>query len=126
MRFFASMYILQSGFYCLHLSYLLTVVCEILSAIHIAPYNFCYFFSCPSHSLFYLCIFGYILGLAALTLSGWFILSCLIAVTFLSPRSTQFTFTPDFSVLVSKKSCCSFVFFYYHYFYCSLPLLSHE
>ena len=74
-------------------------VCEILPAIHIAPYNFLYFFPCPSHSLFYFCIFGHILGLAALNVSGWSTLSCLIAVTFLSPRSAQFPITPNFSVL---------------------------
>ena len=49
---------------------LLTVVCEILSAIHVASYNFSYFFLRPSNPVFCLCIFGYILGLAALIVSG--------------------------------------------------------
>jgi hypothetical protein len=105
--------------------HLLIVVCEILSAIHIALSNFCYFFPCPSPSLFYLCVVGYIMGLLALTVSGWSTLSCLIAVTSLALGVLGFPLLPIFSFLFSKNICCSFVFFWY-YFYCSFPSLSHE
>ena len=94
----------------------LIVVCEIISAVHIVPYNF-YFFSCPNHSILYLCIFGYILVLAALTVSGWSALSFLVVVTFLSPRSTLFPVTPGFSLNL----------YFLDYCYCSsLPLPSHK
>jgi hypothetical protein len=74
------------------------IVCKMLSAIHIAPYNFSYFFFCRSPCVFYLCIFRCILGLVALTVSEWSALSCLRAVTFLNLRSTRFPFTPDVSI----------------------------
>jgi hypothetical protein len=43
-------------------------------------------------------MFGYILGLVALTVSEWSALSRLIAVTFLSLMSSQFPATPDASI----------------------------
>jgi hypothetical protein len=67
----------------------------------IAPYHFSYFLSCPSPSLFYLCIFRCILGLVALTVSEWSALSCLVAVTFLIPRSTLF-----FIIIILIPSRC--------------------
>ena len=73
-----------------------------------APYHVSYFFLCPSHSFFYLSVFLYILGLVALSVSGWSACSCLVAVIFLSPRNTRFPVTPDFPFLASKYSCCSF------------------
>ena len=78
--------------------HLLIVVYEIFSAIHISPYTFSYFFPCPSHSLIYLCLFGYILVLVAFTVCGWSALNCLVAVTFLTPMSKRFPITPDFYV----------------------------
>ena len=68
------------------------------SAIHITPHHFSYFLFCPSPSTFYLWMFHCILGLVALTVSEWSALSCLVAVTFLSLRSTWFPATPDISI----------------------------
>ena len=67
------------------------------TALHIAPYHFSYFLFCPS-PLFYLCMFHCILGLMALTVSEWSALSCLVAVTSLSLRSTRFPANPDVSI----------------------------
>jgi hypothetical protein len=74
------------------------IFCKVLSAIHIAPYRFSYFICCQSLSLFYLCMFRCILGLVALTVSEWSALRCLVAVTFLSLRSTLLSGTPDVSI----------------------------
>ena len=43
-------------------------------------------------------MFRCILGLVALTVSEWSVLSFLDAVTFLSPSSTPFPITPDVSI----------------------------
>jgi hypothetical protein len=43
-------------------------------------------------------MFGYILGVVALTVSEWSALSRLIAVTFLSLMSWRFPATPDVSI----------------------------
>ena len=77
--------------------------------ILIAPHDFSYFFPYPSHSLFYVCIFGCILGLVALIVSGWSALNCLVAATFIGVLG--FRLVLIFAFLVSKISCCSFVCF---------------
>jgi len=69
-----------------------------LFAIYIAPYHFPYFLFCPRLSLFYLCMFRRILGLVAFTVSEWSALSCLVAVTFLSLRSTLLSIASDVSI----------------------------
>jgi hypothetical protein len=76
----------------------LVICCKALFAIYIAPYHFSYFLFCPSLSLFYLCTFRCILGWVALTVSEWSAWSCLVAVTFLSLRSTLLFSTPDISI----------------------------
>ena len=82
-----------------------SIFCQMLYAIHIAPYHFSYFLFCPSPSIFYPCMFHCILGLVTLTVSEWSALSCLVAITFLSLRSTRFPAIPDV--------------YYYYYYYCS-------
>ena len=61
-------------------------------------YHITYFFPSPSYFFLppYFCIY---FGLVALSVSGCSASFWLIAVTFLSPRSTQFPVTPDFSIL---------------------------
>jgi hypothetical protein len=81
-------------------------------AIHITPYHFSYFLFCPSPSMFYICMFHCILGLVALTVSEWSALSCLVAVTFLSLKSTRFpatpyVFIPGFQVILSSSYVCN-------------------
>ena len=93
-----------------YLIHLPIAVCEIFPAIHTAPYRVS-FLSLSKPLSFYLSIFGHILGLVALTVSGWSDCSCLVAVTFLSPGSTRFLVTPDFPFLASKNSCGSFAFY---------------
>jgi len=56
--------------------------------IHVASHEFHFCFFCQRCSIFCLYNFAYTSGMVALSVSGWSILSFLIAVTFLSPRST--------------------------------------
>jgi hypothetical protein len=71
----------------------------VLTYLHVAPYHFSYLFFCPSLSVFYLFKFCCMLGLVALTVSEWSAWSRLVAVTFLSLRSTLFHSTPGVSIV---------------------------
>ena len=106
-----SMYIHVHPTVCISLSPYLIPLLIAASNNFPAPYHVSYFFLCPSHSFFYLSVFLYILGLVALSVSGWSACSCLVAVIFLSPRNTRFPVTPDFPFLASKYSCCSFALY---------------
>jgi hypothetical protein len=99
-----------------HCVAIILIFCRMLPAIHIAPYHLSYFLFCPSSSLFYSCMFPCILGLMALTVSEWFTLSCLVAVTFLSLKE----------YFVSRYSWCfhswssrivAVPYYCYHYYY---------
>ena len=83
------------------------------------------FFTCPICSLFYLCIFGHVLDLVDLTMSGWSSLSCLVAVTYLNSISTRFPLLLIFPFLVSKIRSCSFYFLdYFNSFFYRCPTSS--
>ena len=101
------------------------IFCKMLCAIYIyiyiyiAPNHFSYFLLCPSPSLFHLCMFHCILGLVALTVSEWSVLSPLFAVTFLSLRITRCPANPDVPIP-------GYYYYYYYYYYCCCDASSYS